>query len=122
LRQAAEGSITGIPVQWTSNFDDGEKAAIGRTLLVLQMPSQTLRVLIGSGTRIWTNGQGERSEPLSVRIELDGKVVFNDMYGPYDPTCRHVRSMRGRMSGFIIVDTGGSIEVMHSAWIEGKLH
>lgn len=42
------------------------------------------------------------ADDSSVRIRADGKLMFSEQYGPYDPKCSHDK--------FAIVDSGDSVE------------
>ena len=102
LRAVGQPSLDGnfVHVLWTTNYflPSPDHRFMGATSLV--MNTQPNGDMTASGTRhlLYTT-----LEPISLRIRNDGKMIFNELYGPYDPVCNGDR--------FALVNTGDSIEV-----------
>ena len=90
---------------WTTNYYVPERNALflGTTVVRLNVYGRDIfgqdirseRVPVLSGTR---------QQRVSLRVRADNKIMFNEMYGPFEPTCS-----RGK---FVTIDSSDSIEVL----------
>lgn len=103
-------------VYWTTNYLN----STWRFQSVGTIREFRLRVddLAGHGSRrksVVHLGRGTgptEDEKVSLRIRQDGKVVLNDIYGPYEPTCPK-QPADWPKHGYAIVTTGDSVEVFN---------
>jgi len=105
----AAGAQNDVQVMWTTNcfIPDRDARFMGTTQITLKQQGADL---FGSASRDQTvvsldpaKPVAKRTDKVSLRIRQDGKLMFNDMYGPYDPSCTHGK--------FAVVNGGDSIEV-----------
>lgn len=107
-----------IRVFWTINYNGDNGRFMGSTEIALRIRGEILQDLVGTGMRSRkfdkpnigpTTDYGDES--VSLRIQLDGKVTFNDQYGPYDPMCSGSHWMSNNT--FAVIHTGDSVEVFN---------
>lgn len=108
-----------IRVFWTTNYNGGNGRFMGSTEIALRIRGEILQDLVGTGMRsrkfdrpLVGPAAVEGDEGVSLRIQLDGKVTFNDQYGPYDPTCPGSSIWTSR-NAFAVIHTGDSVEVFN---------
>jgi hypothetical protein len=104
-----------VGVWWTTNYFANGIRFMGITAIELRARDADL---VGQGRRfkftLGADGLIERRleaspgagiETVTLRIRADGKIMFNDMYGPYTPVCWSDR--------FAGVHSGDSIETFN---------
>jgi hypothetical protein len=97
-----------VHVLWTTNYfvPSRNQRFMGTTDLALR--TQANGDMTATGTRMLQNvafneGLYTSYESVGIRIRSDGRMIFNEQYGPYDPICTGDR--------FVVVHSGDSIEV-----------
>lgn len=103
--QTSTGSY--IHTLWTTNYFVPARNALFMATTEIRLRPQN-GDLFGSGTRSQisyntTDRPMAQTDAVSIRLRTDGKIVFNERYGPYDPTCSGDK--------FAIVDSNDSVEV-----------
>jgi hypothetical protein len=106
---AAASAQNDVQIMWTTNYfiPDRDARFMGTTQITLKQQGADL---FGTASRDQAvvsldaaKAVAKRTDKVSLRIRQDGKLMFNDMYGPYDPSCTHGK--------FAVVNGGDSIEV-----------
>jgi len=97
-----------VHVLWSTNYfvPSRNQRFMGTTDLAMR--TQPNGDMTANGTRMLQNvafneGLYTSYEAVSIRIRSDGKMIFNEQYGPYDPICTGDR--------FALVHSGDSIEL-----------
>ena len=99
----------GARVLWTTNYFAPSRNLRFMGTTDLFVNTEVTGDMTGNGTRMWQTiaiwGWGLQTsyESVSIRVRSDGKIMFQEQYGPFDPICSGDR--------FVRVDSGDSVEV-----------